>query len=140
MNKSMELAREFSDFLNKEYLKWKEREWSKRRNRNTTQNDWAKFLGISPTTLSPLMTGVRPPNEKNADLLAAALGPEVYTILQKAPRMPVDPGLRLIAGVWHVLDKDDRATLTELARSLAEEDKNTDDPKAPSRVASAATV
>lgn len=140
MNKSMEIAKEFSDFLNKKYLEWKESEWNKRRNRNTTQNDWAKHIGISPTTLSPLMTGVRPPNEKNADLLAAALGPEVYTVLQKAPRMPADPGLRIIAGVWHLLDKGDREKLAQLARALAEEDNETDDPKAPSRVPSAATA
>lgn len=131
------VAKKFSEFLNQKYIEWKEMEWRKSKNRNTSQNEFAKWLGMSPTTISPYMTGVRPPSEANADALADKLGTQVYEILGKSARMPRDPLLRSIANTWHALDENEKRQVAEAVKHLASKNGNGDKESNPTPVKSA---
>ncbi len=79
-----------------------------------SQNDYSRWLGIPPTSMSAWINEIRLPTGDNIDAIATRLGPEIYEILGVPPRMPKDKLLNFIAAKWHKLDEAKRKQLAEL--------------------------
>jgi len=85
----------------KEWLEKKYREWRDGRPRNSDSMErFAKHLGVSRNTLNNWMNRGQTPGRESAAPIAAALGPEIYDLLN-LPRP--DPLLDLIVRKWGTL-------------------------------------
>ena len=67
---------EMSKFLNHAYF-----DFQRKRGRYTSQNQFAKHLGVTPSSLNYWLQGLRLPTGENVYKLAKELGEEVYRIL-----------------------------------------------------------
>jgi hypothetical protein len=88
---------------------------------HSSQSEWAREMGIPPTTLSSFITGNRLPTVENVDKLALSphIGLDIYEAVGMSARMPQDPALRRIAKAWPRLSPDARQRVVELCRELA---------------------
>lgn len=108
-----------------EYVSW----YSTRNNKIPSQNEWARYLGITNTNLSQYMLGNRKPDVRQADLLAAKLGMEVYDRLGLPRKMPHNPILYFVADHWTELDENDQKEIQELIRNRLAEKEGRNKPK-----------
>lgn len=86
----------FRVWLNRKYDEWEAPAGTRKSVRL-----WAEALGLNRDALSHWMHGIRRPDRASASLLASALGPEVYELLDM-PR--ADPLLETIIQHWSDLD------------------------------------
>lgn len=110
----------FANFLKQEYHAFSGREIGKGRP-IPSQNDFAQWIGVSPTSLSNWMNGLRPPVGENVDLLATRLGMRVYEILDIPPRAPKSGAFAEIAKRWHKMDAPTQRRVLEYVRDLTDE-------------------
>lgn len=103
----------FRDFMNDEFIKWMIKD-----RRARSQNDFARWLGVSAASLSQWMSGTRKPTGANVHKLGDKLGPEVYELLELPPMMPRDPGIMLIAKLWHKLNSDQQQKILDVAEEM----------------------
>jgi transcriptional regulator with XRE-family HTH domain len=104
-----------SDYLHDRFLKWMAKQ-----GRVKSQNEFAKWLGVSSGSLSQWMNDMRLPVGDNIHALAEKLGPEVYDILGEPRSMPKDATLEFIAANWHLLNKDQQSYIKEVAKDMVE--------------------
>lgn len=95
MGDTIQEARTMADFLNSAYV-----DFVQRRGRLTSAAEFARWLGVSNTSLSQWMNGNRLPTGDNIHRLAAKLGPKIYEILELQPLMPDDPEFQKYAKLW----------------------------------------
>lgn len=88
-----------------------------------SQNDFAKWLGVSGYNLSNWMTGARLPGAANVDTLADKLGPRVYDAMGLNRKMPRDPKFHLLADAFYIASEKGQEHIVEVALKLAEENK-----------------
>ena len=63
------------EYLNKRYL-----EWQLKTNSKQSYQSFAKYLGVSYTTMMGWINGVHPPKGENLRKLAKVLGDEIYDV------------------------------------------------------------
>ncbi len=90
-----------------------------------SQNDFSRWLGVPPTSVSAWINEIRLPSGDSIDAIATRLGPEIYDILGVPARMPKDKLLNLIASRWHKLDDAKRKQLAEMVDNWTFEDQKT---------------
>lgn len=102
-----------SDFLQDQFLKWMAKQ-----GRVKSQNEFAKWLGVSSGSLSQWMNDSRLPTGDNVHTLAEKLGPQVYDLVGEPRSMPRDKMLSFIAENWHLLNDDQRSAIKEKALEM----------------------
>ncbi len=118
-----EKAQKCSAFLRDGFMMYIERELRRTR-RVPSQNSFAAWMGVPPTSLSTWMSGQRLPLGNNVDSIAGKLGPEIYNILDVPPRIPKDKQLLKIATNWHKLTDNQQAQLCEWVENLTFENES----------------
>lgn len=108
-----EKIKKFMTYLEKKYF-----EFCQRLGRVANQAAFARFVGISPASLSQYMNGYRLPDYRNLTKLAIAFGPEVYDILGIEREDENDPRLMYLLQAWRDMSSKDRS---ELIRNLKSE-------------------
>jgi transcriptional regulator with XRE-family HTH domain len=109
---------EIAKYLNDEWLKF----FMKRGGR-ASQADFAAHCGISEANMSRYMKGGQRPTPPNQDAIAAALGPQIYEVMDAPKRMPKDPALAEMAHDWHVLTSDEKKALLNEFREKVQHHK-----------------
>ena len=84
-----------------------------KKGRITSAAEFAKYLGVSNTSLSQWMNGQRLPTGNNVHMLAAKLGPEVYDILGQPRRMPDNPDIERIIQGYFEMNEAERQELLD---------------------------
>lgn len=105
----------FSEFLEKKFLEWQQREGGRR-----TVKEFAAYIGVSQSTISTWWNDVKKPEGENLMKLAFKLGLEVYDVLGKE-RPDID--LHYIQANWELLDPYAKRTLREQAERYAAQNK-----------------
>lgn len=100
-------------------------EWAIAQGKKVTQADFARYLGVSPSTLSMWINKKQPPDRHSADLIALKLGPEVYEILQIEP-----PEISSITNLPHEVRSRLEGALYETNSELASRGLSASDPEA----------
>jgi transcriptional regulator with XRE-family HTH domain len=77
-------AKKLGEFLTEEFFKFQ-----RKRGRFTSANQFAKELGVNPSSLNYWMQGLRLPTGENIYKLGNALGDEVYRIMD-VPHLSTD--------------------------------------------------
>ena len=88
-----------ANWLESKYIEWLSDSGQRR-----TVSEFAEWLGISRSLLSRYLSGSRTPSRKNAEKIAARLGPEIYDLL--GLQRP-DPLLKRVQAHWNCLTKED---------------------------------
>lgn len=91
----------FSDWLNKKFV-----EWQAAQGRPMSQKDFARWLGVKPTTYSGWVNDDIPPSGENLSKLAYKLGDEVYLVLGREPPSPAVQALLKAREAYEELDPD----------------------------------
>jgi len=110
-----ELASNVADYLEREFLKFREeRGWK------TTLTEFANYLGVNNSTLSTWMRKERLPQGDHNYLLGQKLGPEYYDVRQIPRPMPDTPWLRRIVDLafYGGLTEEDLAETLEFMEAL----------------------
>ena len=108
---------EISRLLTQEYLKHQQRT-----GRLISQREYARYLGIPVSTFNEIFNGRRPPQGENLHIIADAIGPIVYDILDEPRRMPTgDVVLDFVASNWHLLDDESKERIQQVASAGMEE-------------------
>jgi hypothetical protein len=105
-----------ANYLKGEFLKFQSSAVG-RAERIPSQKRFAVWLGLDPTIFSYVINEERMPTQLQADLINTKLGPKIYELTGYAPRVPNDPGLRLIVNRWHLLSKEKKHQLTEIVEN-----------------------
>jgi DNA-binding XRE family transcriptional regulator len=105
-----EKVKALATYLKEEFMKFAGREIG-RGHPIPSQAEFAKYLGVSPTSLSNWLNELRPPNLDNVDSMAARLGPKIYIIMGMSARMPKDKLFVYIAENWHRLSDAQKGEL-----------------------------
>lgn len=69
----------------KDWLMQKFVQWEKRQTRRQSFSAFARYLGVSQSSLSQWMAGTYPPTGDNIDKIAAKLGDEIYLLVGELP-------------------------------------------------------
>lgn len=117
-----ETTESFGEWLRGQYVSWAYKTATKN-NRMPSQADFAKWLGMPPTTVSNIMNDLRKPSPEAVHLLADKLGTEVYDRLDLPRRMPRNKMLRYLADHWAKLPEQQQKELYERAQNMLEEQK-----------------
>lgn len=74
-------------WINKKFL-----EWQLAQERSANQEEFALYLGVSPSAFSIWINDIQPPGKHSADLIANKLGPEIYDLLglERPSTIPLD--------------------------------------------------
>lgn len=104
---------DFRQFLEMKYLEWQRDSGGRK-----TVNDFARYIGVSPSTISMWWSGERSPQGENIVKLSFKLGLEVYDVLG-LPRP--DPELHYIQQHWDVYSPEERRALLEQAKTFRRE-------------------
>jgi len=110
--------REMEAWLNDEFLKY-----ATGKKRITSAASFAKWLGVSNTSLSQWMNGQRLPSGRNIYKIANKLGPHVYEICGIPPHMPEDKTILTIVKLLFTADDNQKQRVMDI---LLGKDKETD--------------
>ena len=89
--------------------------WAKKG--NDSQTAFGQWLGLARGEISWYTTGARLPTEKQADCIAARLGPKIYELCEYSRRMPVeDADLTMIVDSWPCLSEKRKSEIAQLIR------------------------
>jgi len=101
----------------KDWLNQKFREWEKSQGKSQSYFAFARFLGVSQTTLAAWLDGSAEPRTDDLALIAARLGPEVYTAagLRQPPTLAQDQ----LSGAMRSLPAGLRERLSEAILATA---------------------
>ena len=102
-----------SKFLNDEFVKY-----INKKGRFTSMSTWARYLGVSNTSMSQWMNAHRLPIGKNAHKLADKMGPVVYDILEMPRLMPRDESLNKVVEGYMALTDDERALIIRIVELM----------------------
>jgi transcriptional regulator with XRE-family HTH domain len=103
----------------KVWLNQKFRDWEKTQGKAQSYYSFARYLGVSQTSLAAWMDGAIEPQADDLALIAAKLGPEIYAQVGAAqPHLQQDDRL---AAVLQGLPAGLRERLTEAAVAAAQE-------------------
>jgi len=106
------------DYLQNAYI-----DYVRKKGRLTSASDFAKYLGVSNTSLSQWMNGRRLPVGDNIHKLAAKLGPEIYDVLDTPRLMPDDPLFHKYADYYFkAKNKKEREALLDAVQQFIEKD------------------
>lgn len=101
---------EFQKLLTESFFDWAR----KQGRRNVSDQQFAKYLGVSAPSLNQWINGYRLPNFENAAKLADKLGPEIFDVLGYPRIVAVsDEELRFIIDHWGKLDEETKAVIHE---------------------------
>jgi hypothetical protein len=118
-NKMVEKITEFQQLLNDAYLEY----ITKTKRRRASDNDFARWLGVSPSNLNQWINGNRTPDLTNAVRLSVKIGPVVFDVLGY-PRM-IDtihsPELRFIVDNWHLVDDETKQQIHEHVKEIVDD-------------------
>lgn len=120
MEEKKDPRKEFAEFLKKAYAAYIIKETRDGHN-VPSQTDFALYLGVTQTSFSNWINATRPPDRDNLDLVATALGPEVYRMFGVPPRIPKDPTAYIMFSNLHKLTKAQRREIAERVVNMAEE-------------------
>ena len=98
-----------SKFLNDEFVKY-----INKKGRFTSMSTWARYLGVSNTSMSQWMNAHRLPIGKNAHKLADKMGPKIYDILEMPRLMPRDESLNKVVEGYMGLSDDERELIIRI--------------------------
>lgn len=104
------------EFLQAEYIKFVQK-----KGRLTSAAEFGKWLGVSNTSLSQWMNGIRDPSGDNVYKLADKLGPRVYDILELPRMFPQDSKAKRLVDIYYSLSDADRNELVNYAKNLGED-------------------
>ena len=99
---------EFSAWFEKQYLEWQ------MKNGRASIRSFAAWLGINHALVIQWINGKANPGHKTILLLAAKLGPEVYTFFDNQFGIP---GLDEIVRIYVLADPEKRGRILEKVRS-----------------------
>lgn len=93
----------FQELLTEAYMEYIESHGKRR----VSDNQFARYLGVSPASFNQWINGNRLPDIENAAKLAKKLGPRVFDVLgyQEVTYIE-DPDLKFITRNWRYLDGD----------------------------------
>ena len=120
---------EFQELLNDAYLEY----INKTKRRRASDNDFARWLEVSPSNLNQWINGNRTPDLAKAVRLAKKLGPTVFDILNY-PRMVdtlASPELKFIIDNWHLLDDETQRQIHEHVQEVMGKRNDKDKPTRP---------
>ncbi|HWQ04483.1 MAG TPA: helix-turn-helix transcriptional regulator [Longilinea sp.] len=117
----------FANFLKQEFHEYAGREIRKGHS-IPSQSHFAQWIGVSPTSLSNWINGLRPPVGENVDLLATRLGMRVYEILDIPPRAPKSGPFAEIAKRWHELDSEEQRKVLNFVCDLIDAKESKQSP------------
>jgi len=103
---------ELEEFMQEEYAKY-----VGRKRRLASAAEWAKYLDVSPTSLSQWMTGQRLPVGKNVFKLAAKL-PGIMDILEYPELVPDVPGTEELVKAYVNLSDQEQEELLDYVRNI----------------------
>lgn len=114
----------FQEYLINEYQRFAEkRRRGSRRTDMPSEAQFAKYLGVSPTTLSSWMTGIRKPDYGSCLHLSQTLGLRVFEACGFAPAVMVtDSKLMQIIDMWRLLTHDEIEQIVEYAERIRQPD------------------
>jgi len=104
-----------------EWLEGKYVEWMSRSGRRKSIQEFAEWLGVPRPHVSRYLGGSRIPSRKNADKIAAKLGPEIYDLL--GFQRP-DPLLQRLQAVWDRLVDRERGEIEKIVSEVDERTKS----------------
>jgi transcriptional regulator with XRE-family HTH domain len=105
-----------------EFPQWMEKQWVRffvEKNGSVSQNDFAKELGVSNTTLSNYISGSRLPEEGLARRLKDKLGPAILDKCGYSREMPNHPALYFVADHWALFSDEEQDDLLKRAQEFA---------------------
>lgn len=108
------------DKIVSEWLESKFIEWIAQTGQRRTVKEFAEWLDISRTVVSRYLSGDRIPTRKNADKIAARLGPEIYDLL--GLQRP-DPLLQEIQANWSLLTETEQQQISDMINDAVERHK-----------------
>jgi transcriptional regulator with XRE-family HTH domain len=77
--------------------------------RRVSDNEFARWLGVSPASFNQWINGNRTPDLENAAKLAKRLGPRVFDVLgYEEVQFIEDPELKFVSRNWKHLDSETR--------------------------------
>lgn len=109
----------FGNFLRRKYHEWSGKQLG-RTGRIPSQNEFAKWLNVPPTSLSMWVNDVRVPSDEAVHSMADKLGVEVYDKLNLPRRLPRNRLLLKIVDIWDRLDEQGQKELAERAKNIME--------------------
>jgi hypothetical protein len=118
-NKMVEKITEIQELLNNAYTEY----LAKTKRRRASDNDFARWLGVSSSNLNQWINGNRAPGIMNAVRLSGKLGPVVFDVLG-FPRMvntAHDPILRFINDNWHLVDDETKEQIHEHIKEIVDD-------------------
>lgn len=103
-----------------------------------SNSTYANYLGIGPSTYSYMVTMTREPSEETLDRIATRLGPIVYRIFDKPPRIPKSPLAQRVFEKWADLPESRQRQLVEMIDNWLEEEQGGEDSQ--TNIGNAATA
>ena len=95
----------FQELLTEAYMEYIE----SRGKRRVSDNEFARWLGVSPASFNQWINGNRTPDLENAAKLAKRIGPRVFDVLgYEEATLIEDPELKFITRNWNELDNETR--------------------------------
>ena len=104
-----------------EWLESKYVDWMAKSGRRRSIQEFAEWLGVSRPHISRYLGGSRLPSRKNADKIAAKLGPEIYDLL--GFQRP-DPLLQRLQAAWDWLVDQERRDIEKIVDEVEGRAKN----------------
>lgn len=99
----------FAELLNDAYESWR-RDFRRKGDHAyaISRANFARYLGVSPVTLSTWMNAKRFPTPELIEILAANryVGMRIFEVLGLSPRLPADPELRFLVEHWSDLSEE----------------------------------
>src|SRR5512139_2351207 len=97
------------EFLMEAYV-----EYVSQRRQKVSDNQFAKYLGVSAASYNQWLNGIRLPSYDSALQLAKKLGPQIFDILgYERIAVSADPAIMFIAEKWRYLDNETRKQIIE---------------------------
>lgn len=95
----------FQQLLTEAYMEYIENKGTRR----VSDNEFARWLGVSPASFNQWINGNRTPDLENAAKLAKRLGPRVFDVLgYEEVQFIEDPELKFVSRNWKHLDSETR--------------------------------
>lgn len=112
----------FGKFMEYQYAKYLAEQVSKGRPA-PSRADFAKYLNITPQTLSSYINDLRNPSEDALDVISAKVGLEAYFVCGKSPRVPADPILSMFVYLFPGLKQVQRAALQDMLLNFVDDNE-----------------
>ena len=110
----------FQELLTEAYTEY----LAKTGKRRVSDNEFARYLGVSPASFNQWINGNRTPDLENTARLAKKLGPRVFDILGFPTVIEADdPELKFIAQNWQQLPGDVRQQIFDHVVEITSQNK-----------------